>query len=225
MALRVVGAGAGRTGTLSLKTAFEQLLGGPCYHMIEVLTHPDHVPQWRGAVTGDVDWDALMAPYVASVDFPASLFWEELSGANPDAVVVLSTRRDTRTWWESASQTIFAIADPGQLPPEMAEWYEMWLAVATARFTDRWTDEGAASEAYERHNARVRAAVPPERLVEWQPGDGWTPLCDALGVAVPDAPFPHLNTREEFPTLDDSMSLEDAVGTLQSRAGEGPTHG
>ena len=225
MALRVVGAGAGRTGTLSLKAALEQLLGGPCYHMIEVLTRPDHVPQWCRAATEDIDWSAFMEPYVATVDFPACLFWEELSRHNPEAVVVLSTRRDTTTWWESASQTIFTIAGPESLPAEMAEWYEMWVAVATARFTDRWTDEKAACEAYERHNARVRAEVPPDRLVEWQPGDGWKPLCDALGVAVPHVPFPHLNTRQEFPTLGDTVSVEEAVETLRGGGGEGPSGG
>lgn len=44
MALKVVGAGLGRTGTLSLKLALEQLLGAPCYHMAEVFSHPEHVP-------------------------------------------------------------------------------------------------------------------------------------------------------------------------------------
>jgi hypothetical protein len=36
MALKVVGAGFGRTGTLSLKAALERLGFGPCYHMAEV---------------------------------------------------------------------------------------------------------------------------------------------------------------------------------------------
>jgi hypothetical protein len=44
----------------------------------------------------------------------------------------------------------------------------------------------------------VRATAGPTRLVEWQPGDGWQPLCAALGVEVPSEPFPHLNTTEEF---------------------------
>ena len=48
--MRVVGAGLGRTGTLSLKLALEQLLGAPCYHMLEVFTHPDHIPLWHAAV-------------------------------------------------------------------------------------------------------------------------------------------------------------------------------
>ena len=61
MSLRVVGAGLGRTGTHSLKVALEQLLGGPCYHMIEVLMAPDRALAWIDAFDGKaVDWDAVM---------------------------------------------------------------------------------------------------------------------------------------------------------------------
>ena len=75
MALRVVGAGLGRTGTHSLKVAFEQLLGGPCYHMLEVLGHPDHMPVWAAAVKGDEpDWAAFFSDYVAAVDWPVAAF-------------------------------------------------------------------------------------------------------------------------------------------------------
>ena len=52
--------------------------------------------------------------------------------------------------------------------------------------------------AYETHNDEVRASVPAGRLVEWRPGDGWDPLCAALGVAVPAEPFPHVNTSADF---------------------------
>jgi len=44
----------------------------------------------------------------------------------------------------------------------------------------------------------VRATVPPERLVDYTAGDGWEPLCKALGVPVPDAPFPHVNSTADF---------------------------
>lgn len=220
MALRIIGAGVGRTGTLSLKAAFEQLLDGSCYHMIEVFTHPEHVPLWQEAATGEIDWDKIMGDYVATADFPACLFWRELSVRNPDAIVVLSTRRDTAEWWESASQTIFTINE-AELPSELTDWYEMWSAVAAARFTDRWTDKDAACEAYERHNADVRASVPPDRLVDWSPGDGWEPICNALGVPVPDTPFPHLNTRQDFPSITDHGALGEAIEQMQSGAQPG----
>ncbi len=52
MGLQVVGAGLGRTGTLSLKQALEQLLDGPCYHMMEVFGKPDAVATWQRAADG-----------------------------------------------------------------------------------------------------------------------------------------------------------------------------
>jgi hypothetical protein len=91
--------------------------------------------------------------------------------------------------------------DFSQLPPKMLDWSEMWREVAGARFTPDWTDKEASLTAYERHNAEVRASAPPGRLVDWQPGDGWAPLCEALEVDVPDMPFPHLNTEEDFGKL------------------------
>jgi hypothetical protein len=82
MALKVVGAGLGRTGTHSLKLALEKLLGGPCYHMLEVLGHPDHVPIWHRAVRGEqVDWESLFEGYVAAVDWPEVTVWQELHAA------------------------------------------------------------------------------------------------------------------------------------------------
>jgi hypothetical protein len=211
MTVRVVGAGVGRTGTLSLKAGLESLLGRPCYHMLEVFGHPEHVALWRAAAEGErVDWGAMLDGYGATSDFPACLFWREILEANPGAVVVLSTRPDAGAWWGSASRTIFAL-DAEQLPPEMGEWYEMWRTVATARFTPRWTDRHEAIAAYERHNAAVRAGAPPDRLVQWQPADGWGPLCAALDLPVPGEPFPHLNKREDFPTPDGDSSLAEAL--------------
>jgi hypothetical protein len=216
MAVKVVGAGVGRTGTLSLKTALEQLTGEPCYHMLEVFSHPEHVTPWRDSAEGaKVDWGSLLDGYGSTSDFPACVFWPEILEANPGAVVVLSTRRDPDAWWESARQTIFAL-DGTKLPPEMAEWFDMWCAVASTRFTPHWTDRAAAVAAYERHNAHVRASVPAAQLVDWQPADGWKPLCDALGLEVPDEPFPHLNTREDFPTVDDDGSLAESLERFQA---------
>lgn len=201
---------------MSLKAGLEQLLGAPCYHMLEVFGHPEHVSLWRAAAEGEqVDWNAMLKGYAATSDFPACLFWREILEANPDAVVVLSTRRDAEAWWDSANQTIFSI-DGSQLPPEMADWFEMWRTVATARFTPDWTDKDASIAAYERHNADVRASAPPDRLLEWQASDGWGPLCDALGLPVPTEPFPHLNTREDFPKPQADMSIADAIDALST---------
>lgn len=64
MSLRVIGAGFGRTGTMSLKVALEQLGFGPCYHMVECLPKgPEHYRLWEEAVAGKADWDAIFAPH------------------------------------------------------------------------------------------------------------------------------------------------------------------
>src|SRR5690349_5235679 len=138
MALRVIGAGLGRTGTYSLKVALERLLGGPCYHMAEVFAHPEHVASWHAAAGGRMpDWHALFAGYRATVDWPAASFWPELSAAFPDALVLLSVR-DPESWWQSAHETIFPAvrAAPG-------EWRAMIEALFEARFTGALEDRAA----------------------------------------------------------------------------------
>jgi len=195
MSLRVVGAGLGRTGTLSLKLALEKLLGGPCYHMAEMLGHPEHVPLWRAAARGElVDWEALFAGYRAGVDWPQGSFWEEIAEAFPDAIILLSLR-DADSWWRSASETIFKISAAKTLAPE---WYAMVEEIFTHRFVWPPDDEAAAKAAFERYNADVLARAPKDRLLVWRASDGWGPLCERLGVPVPGEPFPRVNTREEF---------------------------
>ncbi|HZO91909.1 MAG TPA: sulfotransferase [Chthonomonadaceae bacterium] len=195
MDLRVIGAGLGRTGTHSLKLALERLLGAPCYHMVEVFAHPEHVSAWHSAAEGRMpDWHTLLAGYAAAVDWPAGAFWPELSEAFPDALVVLSVR-DPQSWWESAHNTIFQ-AIPSR-PPD-SDWRKMIDAMMTNRFTSALDDPQACIAAFERHNARVRETVPRERLLEWNVAEGWAPLCAALGVPIPEEPFPRTNTREEW---------------------------
>jgi hypothetical protein len=201
MQLEVVGAGLGRTGTTSLKKALEQLTGGPCYHMFEVVAHPESVATWHAVARGESeDWDALLGGYLASVDWPASAFWAELSAANPDAVVLLSSRETPEIWWASMQNTIIEVLtmDLSAEDEAVAAHRAMVRDLLERRFTPDWREAEAAMAAYERHNERVRSAVASERLVDWQPGDGWGPICDALGVAVPTNPFPHENSGEDF---------------------------
>jgi hypothetical protein len=196
MQLKVVGAGVGRTGTHSLKVALEQLLGGPCHHMIEILGDPSQVPGWTDAIEGrPVDWSALLSAYRAIVDWPGGAFWREISAANPDALILLSVR-DPEAWYRSASNTIFHTFD--NMPPEVQPWMTSVRKLLHDRFSDRFDDPAAMIDAFERHNAAVRAEVPASRLLEWTPGDGWDPICERLGLAVPAEAFPVTNTTDDF---------------------------
>jgi len=202
MALQVIGAGFGRTGTLSLKVALERLGFGPCYHMVEVVRRPEHALLWRAAAKGDViDWDGLFEGYAASVDWPGCHFWRELSERYPDARVLLSLR-DPERWYQSAHDTIYQAmrdADSRDLPPAVSAQARMAREIVLERtFGGRFEDRAHAIGVYERHNQSVREAIAPERLLVYEAAQGWEPLARFLGCPVPDEPFPRVNTREQF---------------------------
>jgi len=200
MALTLIGAGFGRTGTLSLKVALEELGLAPCYHMSEVFQHPEHVAVWSDALAAKpVDWDALFSGYVASVDWPACHFWRELSRHYPDAKVLL-TLRSAESWYASVHETIFQLlrnpAPPGEA---LAAWHAMANQLLDEQtFGGRFADRAHAIAVYERHNAAVQREVPRERLLVYEVVQGWEPLCRFLDVPVPSGPFPRVNSTDEF---------------------------
>jgi hypothetical protein len=167
--------------------------------MAEVFAHPDDVPVWQAAAEGEQpDWSAFLADYRAAVDWPSAPFWGPIAEANPDALILLSVRDDAETWWNSAIHTIF---DTSRGLDMDSPFGQMWDAITRHTFTEHWLEPGPAMEAYERHNAEVRATAPADRLLEWRPGDGWEPICAALDLPVPEEPFPHSNSTEEFRTM------------------------
>lgn len=203
MPLQVIGAGLGRTGTMTLKCALETLGFGPCHHMVEVFANPGQVPWWNRAGDGKaIDWERIYAPYGATVDWPGAHFYAELAGRYPKAKVVLSTR-DAESWYESMAKTIlvmlgqFAADDgSGALPADHPMRFGQSIIVQGTFGGD--FSKANVIAAYERHNAEVRRRIPSHRLLEFQASQGWEPLCAFLGAAVPDEPFPRTNSHEEF---------------------------
>jgi len=198
--LKVIGAGFGRTGTLSLKSALETVHLGPCYHMVEVFARPDAAEQWlRAASRGSIDWEEIYGDYQATVDWPGCAFWRELIAAYPAAKVVLSVR-DPEKWWESASETILRQAAlPPSEDPGLRRIQRVSLEVVHDRsFGGRFPEKESFIAAFEEHNAAVIREVPADRLLVYEVTDGWGPLCEFLGVEAPDAQFPNVNDREFF---------------------------
>jgi hypothetical protein len=201
MSLSVIGAGFGRTGTLSLKLALEQLGFGPCYHMVEVLKDPSAAGYWEAAADGrPVDWEQVFAGYHSTVDWPSVNFYRELAEAYPEAKVIL-TLRDPEGWFASTQATIFRdflenVPADGPKDP----WSRMAMKVIGDLFDRRMHDKAHLIEVFERHNETVQRVIPPERLLVYQVSEGWEPLCRFLGVAVPDTPMPQANSTEEFQT-------------------------
>ena len=194
MGLKVIGAGWGRTGTMSLKLALEQLGFGPCHHMVEMFRRPDTAPLWVAAHEGKPDWDAIFEGYNSMTDFPGVRYWREIVDYYPDAKVVL-TLRDPDKWFESAQATILKRDGAARQPPPMlARFFETMLGDLPERVADR----AVMIDFFNRHNADVMAAIPKDRLLVYEVKQGWEPLCDFLGVPVPSTPFPRENTREAF---------------------------
>lgn len=211
MALEVIGAGLGRTGTMSLKVALEKLGYGPCYHMVEVFKNPDHVPLWEAAAAGrSVEWDRIFGGYRASVDYPGADFYGELLRRYPDARVILTTR-DPERWYASVRSTIYEARDAYRspllnlvgrvVPPLGAVLRAGRMAdrlIFEGDFGGRFGDRAHALEVFRRHNEGVRRRVPEDRLLVYEVTQGWEPLCRFLGVPVPDEPFPRLNDAAVF---------------------------
>jgi Sulfotransferase domain len=197
MALQVVGAGFGRTGTLSLKSALEMLGFGPCYHMMEVFPRPEHVAMWhRLAFHNSMDWDLIFRDFRATVDWPAARWWREIAAHFPAAKVLLSLR-DPEAWYKSMSETIYQpmkwpprpdAAEPVRLQTEMVR-----KAILEETFDNRFEDRAHAIEVFQRHNQEVRDSIDPARLLVFDVREGWEPLCRFLEVPVPAEPFPRLN--------------------------------
>lgn len=200
MALKVIGSGFGRTGTMSTKMALEQLGFGPCHHMVEVMGNPAQPPYWAAFAAGqEVDWAEVFDGYVAQVDFPGAAVWHQLSIAFPKAKVI-HTERPEDDWWASYSATIgkfFALRESIPLPPPIAAIFETMDKIIV-KDTFGGLDRASSIAAYRRNNEKVRATIPAENLLIFTPSDGWDPLCRFLGVEVPNTPFPRSNARDEF---------------------------
>lgn len=195
MPLKVIGAGYGRTGTLTLKLALEELGFGPCYHMMEVFKNPEAPAMWEAVADGEPrQWEKLFEGYNSTVDWPSATYALELAQAYPEAKVILSVR-DPEAWFRSTQSTIFA---RDFTPDDPSPWLRMVMKTVGSLFDLQMHDHDRLIAVYEAHNQRVREQIAPERLLEWDAKEGWGPLCAFLGVAAPDHPLPKVNTTEEF---------------------------
>ncbi len=214
MALRVIGAGLGRTGTASLKVALEQLGIGRCYHMGEVLADPSRIDHWLDAANGSPDWDTTFDGYSAAVDYPACTFWRELADLYPEGKVIL-TVRDANSWFESTNATIMAPRFNAYIEP--SPFGELVRRTIWNTLDGRMGDREFMVSYFERRNEEIRAALPAERLLVYEVAQGWGPLCEFLDVPAPDTPFPRINTREETKQLLEIM-ISGGEGELAEEA-------
>lgn len=199
MSIKVIGAGFGRTGTLSLKLALEQLGYDKCYHMMECV--PEHQQHWLSLARGSgIDWNLVFDGFQASVDWPSSNFWREQLAEYPDAKVILSLR-DSESWYASVMNTIYPHSSK-MVDDEIEsnrDFGRFAVEVVWDRLFDgKLEDKARAIEVFEKHNQAVIDEVPAENLLILKVGAGWKPLCEFLGKDVPDTDYPRVNSTEDF---------------------------
>lgn len=231
--IQVIGAGLGRTGTMSLKLMLSRL-GWQPYHMDE----NTHVSLWAGLARAYADGeekgirdstdrivDAIIQDgFNATTDFPACLIFEYLMERFPDAKVVLTVRSSGTLWAQSVQRTIGRMGKILKKRPlslfhrqlrnyiDMNNW--IWTSKALNLHIDSETGAMATdrlASAYEEWKHHVINTVPSDKLLVRHVSDGWQPLCDFLEVdECPGAEEPtprSWNTSQNFGLLLDAVEV------------------
>ena len=220
MSLKIIGAGFGRTGTLSTKVALNEL-GYPCYHMKEITekTNKNHLDFWLKVAESpegtEHDWDAVFHNYTATVDYPSSCVWEALLKANPEAKVLLTLHPGgAEAWYKSTKETIYAVSSMWEgkmlafFIPKLAKMTRMTSALIWERFLKgTMDDKQEAMNRYEEHILEVKKRVPADRLLIYSVDQGWEPLCAFLGKEAPKTDFPRVNDKAEMKKMIKLMSV------------------
>jgi hypothetical protein len=198
MPLKLIGAGLGRTGTASTKAALELLGFGACYHMVEVIGRPTDINRWVSAADGKPDWDAIFECYSATVDYPSCTYWKQLAEHYPDAKILLNVR-DPERWFESTQETIMSPAFVEQM--KGSQFGELVERTIWSTLEGRMHERDYMIDHFNRHVEDVKRNAPPDRLLVFEVKQGWAPLCEFLGLPIPEAPFPRINSREDTTRL------------------------
>jgi hypothetical protein len=193
--------------------ALEQLGLAPCYHMRDLLANLEAgLPLWEAVAEGRPDWERIFNGAPSTCDWPSARYWRELADYYPDAKIILSVR-ETSVWVPSMRETVWGMYHGDSLLHHLCEarakldpsWERFmtlmrhisWNDQTGALNGDTFSDAGLGA-AMERWNEDVRQTAPPDRLLVWDPRDGFAPLCDFLEVAMPAEPLPRVNDTAGF---------------------------
>ena len=222
--LKIIGAGFGRTGTLSLKMALTKL-GFKTHHAHDVLKeYPqqkeifyDILSQSKQDRINKKIWNNLLIKpysYTATVDWPTSFYFDELLAQNPGAKIILSIRDNGEKWWLSVDRTIW------RKTKVMSDWpmrLITYLLMPTKTrnglymafsgtvwnnpelFNGKFDDKQRSIKIYYEWIEYVKKTVPSDKLLVWNVKEGWDPLCKFLDVEKPKDcdGFPRANSTKE----------------------------
>ncbi len=215
--MQVIGAGLMRTATTTQTVALEQLGFGRCYHMRDLLADLDNgMPLWESVAEGSPDWERIFGDAQSTVDWPSARYYRALMDYYPEAKILLSVR-DSEAWVRSMRATVWGMFHGDSVIHHVSDTRAvldpLWQRYTTLMHRITWeersgvlagdtsTDAGLAA-VMNRWNDEVRNTVPAERLLVWDPAEGWEPLCGFLEVDVP---------AEELPRLNDTMSFREGI--------------
>jgi hypothetical protein len=215
--LKVINTGLGRTGTTSLRLALQRLGYGPSFHMFDIVGDDKRLGQWERIVCeGQTpDWHEIFGGYTSVADGPSAVYYGQILSAFPSAKFIL-TVRDPESWYRSTYQTLYQFAVEGRrnAPPPQSMSARLFRVVDTmiwgGLFDGRFEDEQHAIDVYRRHNEQVAETIPADQLLVYDVTQGWAPLCQFLGVDVPD---------DEFPRANDAQSMRRVVNEVGGRPG------
>ncbi|MGI9400065.1 MAG: sulfotransferase family protein [Rhizobiaceae bacterium] len=193
LTIKVIGAGFGRTGTDSMREALTILGFGPCHHMKAVMSDEDNRQMWRAVSQGaDPDWDKILRGFTSCIDWPSAYYWRELAEYYPEARVIL-TNRSAESWWKSFQNTILKSIENSKDRSSLGV-----ALVAEQVFDGNPGDRVNAIAKFEANVQSVIHTIPEDRLLIHNLGDGWEPVCEHLGVPVPNQDYPGLNSTAEY---------------------------
>ena len=186
--MKVFCIGLGKTGTTSFGSCMQTLgfkhCQGPTLEGLAL-----------GQMGGVEELTALIEANDSFDDFPWPYHYGELADRYPQALFVLTRRKDAETWYRSLLKHA-----------QRRGGSETNLLAYGCHHPK---GQGERLKAlYERHNQEVRDFFAgSESLLEvcWDEGDGWERLCSFLGVATPKEPFPHANSAS---ALSPSTAIE-----------------
>ncbi|KFH48594.1 hypothetical protein ACRE_003560 [Hapsidospora chrysogenum ATCC 11550] len=226
--MRVIVCGVQRTGTLSLRHALFRLGFYDCHHMHSVRDNVEEQGHhWVRAIEAKFagkgteftrqDWDVVLGDCQAVCDVPAAMFGPELAACYPDAKVVI-LNRDPDNWYDSVLNSIHSKRPPMTIlrmvfcvifDSATRSWLRFAMTLGNHAFGYNHRSEKDKALAWYKDIYRdFHERIPTSRRIDYSVGDGWGPLCEHLGVPVPqvedekgcmvEAPFPHLNDRAAF---------------------------
>ncbi len=176
--------------------------------MSEVFAN-NHASFWTRVANGEpYDFDEAFVTkklvYSATTDFPSALYWKEQLARYPNAKVILSVR-DPEKWYKSCTDTIFSM-QPGsphaglgaQIAVVAMGLYPMFASFFVRDFLRGSWEKSSVIKCFNEHNARVIAECPKDKLLVFEVGQGWEPICTFLNKPIPAEPFPNVNDTKEF---------------------------